>query len=49
MKYLKDIIFKYDPNIMEMFTNIEVTQDDINWAQEQITRLKLQECIVIEE
>ncbi|HHU71496.1 MAG TPA: hypothetical protein GXZ21_05615 [Clostridiales bacterium] len=40
MKYLKDIIFKYDPNIMEMFTNIEVTQDDINWAQEQITRFE---------
>ena len=25
----KKILFKYDPNIMEMFTNIEVTQDII--------------------
>lgn len=40
IKYLKDILFKYDPIIMEMFTNVDVTLDDINWAKEQIRRFE---------
>lgn len=40
LKYLKDIIFKYDPTIMEMFTSIDVARDDINWAQGQIRRFE---------
>lgn len=40
LKYLRDIIFKYDPTIMDMFTSVDVTQDDINWAQEQIRRFE---------
>jgi restriction endonuclease len=43
LKYLKDIIFKYDPTIMEMFTSIDVARDDINWAQGQIRRFEATE------
>lgn len=42
LKYYKDILFKYDPSIIELdrFLRIDVRQDDIEWAQEQIRRFE---------
>ena len=42
LKYYKDILFKYDPSIIELdrFLRIDVEHDDIEWAQDQIRRFE---------